>query len=224
MDNPDYSFDLYRIFLGEHPLTFFLEILLRVILVYSVTLLFLRWSGKRTMGEFTFFDFAIIIALGSAVGDAMIFHDVPLLHSFTVVACVATLERLIAILTRENKTLEKIVESEPTLIVENGVILLDKMREESLSQDELFEALRNDGIHQLGQVALAYLEPSGQVSVIKRVEEQPGLSVLPKGKRLCDSKEQPVLCCRNCGCVAEQQQEVCETCGGHDWQPATVTR
>ena len=96
MDNQDYSFDLHRIFLGEHPLTYFIEIALRVVLVYSVTLLFLRWSGKRTMGEFTFFDFAIIIALGSAVGDGMIFDDVPLLHSFAVVACVLGLERAVA--------------------------------------------------------------------------------------------------------------------------------
>ena len=55
------------------------------------------------------------------------------------------------------------------------------MHEETISQEELFESLRYDGIHQLGQVALAYLEPSGKVSVIKRAQEQPGLSILPRG-------------------------------------------
>lgn len=219
----DYSFDLYRIFLGEHPFTFFFEIVLRVCLVYSVTLLFLRWTGKRTLGEFTFFDFAIIIALGSAVGDGMIFDDVPLLHSFAVVACVMGLERLVAIMTEKNETLEKLVESEPTLIIENGVILLDKLHEETLSQDELFESLRYDGIHQLGQIALAYLEPSGKVSVIKCVEERPGLSVLPDGRRLRDSTDQQILCCCKCGCLAQQQETQCSRCNGHDWQPATLT-
>ena len=52
----------------------------------------------------------------------------PLLHSFAVVACVLGLERAVPILTEKNKTLEKIVESEPTLIIENGVILLRNAR------------------------------------------------------------------------------------------------
>lgn len=224
MDNQtqDYSFDLHRIFLGEHPVTYFFEIALRVFLVYAVTLIFLRWSGKRTMADITFFDFAIIIALGSAVGDGMIFHDVPLLHSFAVVGLVLGLERVVALLTEKNKTLEKIIESEPTLIVENGVILLDKLHEETLSRDELFESLRADGIDQLGQVAVAYLEPSGKLSTIKRSDPLPGLSVLPDGKRLSESTDEPILCCRKCGCLANQQEKNCARCGDHEWQPATL--
>ena len=208
MDKQQYVFDLHRVFLGDHPLTFLFEIVLRVTLVYSITLLFLRWGGKRTMGDLTFFDFAIIIALGSAVGDGMIFGDVPLLHSFLVVACVMGLERLVAILTEKNEFLEKLIESEPTLIIENGVIRLDKLHVETLSRDELFESLRSNGIHQLGQVALAYLEPSGKVSVIKAANERPGLSVLPDGRMLLDSNDHELLCCKNCGCLAGQQEKL----------------
>ena len=224
MDKQEYAFDWQRLFLGEHPPTFLLEIVLRVFLVYTVTLLFLRWGGKRTMGELTFFDFAIIIALGSAVGDGMIFDDVPLLHSFLVVACVMGLERLVAVLTEKNKAIEKIIESEPALIIQNGVIRLDKLHQETLSQEELFESLRYNGIHQLGQVALAYLEPSGKVSVIKSPQERPGLSVLPDGRILEETnKHGETLCCKNCGCLAKQREELCQTCGEHVWVDATLT-
>jgi uncharacterized membrane protein YcaP (DUF421 family) len=175
------------------------------------------------MGELTFFDFAIIIALGSAVGDGMIFGDVPLLHSFLVVACVMGLERFVAVLTEKNKVIEKLIESEPALIIENGVIRLDKLHEETLSQEELFQSLRYNGIHQLGQVALAYLEPSGKVSVIKGVKERPGLSVLPDGRSLDESnKQSETLCCKNCGCLAEQQEKLCQSCGKHEWVAATL--
>lgn len=223
MDGQEYQFDLHRIFLGEHPFIYLIEIVLRVFLVYSVTLLFLRLGGKRTMGELTFFDFAIVIALGSAVGDGMIFHDVPLLHSFLVVACVIGLERLVAVLTERNKLLEKIVESEPTLVIENGVIQLDKLHEESISHEELFENLRNDGIHQLGQVAIAYLEPSGKISVVKTAKERPGLSVLPEGKRLCDATTVQEKCCGNCGSLGSHTESPCPTCGKLDWKQATLT-
>lgn len=223
MDNSAYSFDLHRIFIGEHPIVFLCEIFLRVTLVYSTTLLFLRWTGKRTLGEFTFFDFAIIIALGSAVGDGMIFDDVPLLHSFAVVACVTGLERLVAMLTERNHVLEKIIESKPTLLIENGAIIIDHLHQETISRDELFESLRCDGIHHLGEIALAYLEPTGKVSVIKRTSEQPGLSILPEGRRLGRSTDQRLLCCSTCGYLDDQQPPTCLACGGHQWQPATLT-
>ncbi len=218
----DYSFDWQRIVLGEHPAVYLLEILLRVVLVYFFTLLLLRWSGKRTMGEITFFDFAIIIALGTAVGDAMMYDDTPLIHSFVVVASVLGLQRVMAMLTEKNETLEKIVEGKSNLIIENGIIQLAKLHEESLSHEELFESLRYEGIHQLGQVALAYMEPSGKVSVIKNSQERPGLSVLPQGKRLVESSDKAdVACCKNCGCVAEQPEKKCGTCGEHQWVAAT---
>lgn len=220
----DYSFDWYRLLIGEHPPIFILEILLRVVLIYFFTLLLLRWSGKRTIGEITFFDFAIIIALGTAVGDGMMYDDSPLIHSFVVIFGVLALQRLMASLTEKNKFLEKLVEGKPTLIVENGVILLDRLHEESLSHEELFESLRYEGIHQLGQVALAYLEPTGKMSVIKSAKELPGLSVLPEGKRFDDSREgTEILCCKNCGCLAAQQEKSGTTCGEHEWCPATLT-
>jgi uncharacterized membrane protein YcaP (DUF421 family) len=227
MDKKDYAFDLHRLFLGEHPPTYIFEILLRVFLVYSVTLLFLRWAGKRTLAELTFFDFAIIIALGSAVGDGMIFDDVPLVHSFVVVAAVMLLERLVAVMTEKNKSLEEIIEGVATLVVEDGVVITKNLHEESISRDELFERLRQHGIHQLGQVSVAYLETSGKVSVITAIHPSPGLSVLPEGKRLFDDiTEKNHLCCSNCGYLTDgtsTNTPTCSRCGEEcEWKPATL--
>jgi uncharacterized membrane protein YcaP (DUF421 family) len=227
MDGKDYAFDLHRLFLGEHPPTYIFEILLRVFLVYGVTLLFLRWAGKRTLAELTFFDFAIIIALGSAVGDGMIFDDVPLVHSFVVVAAVMLLERLVAMLTEKNKSLEAIIEGVATLVVEDGVIVTKNLHQETISLDELFERLRQHGIHQLGQISVAYLETSGKVSVITANQPRPGLSVLPEGKRLCDEvTQQDKCCCSVCGFLTDSsanQTNSCPHCQEEcQWKPATL--
>jgi uncharacterized membrane protein YcaP (DUF421 family) len=227
MDAKDYAFDLHRLFIGEHPPTYVFEILLRVLLVYSVTLMFLRWAGKRTMGELSFFDFAIIIALGSAVGDGMIFDDVPLLHSFVVVASVILLERFVAKLTEKNKPLEAIIEGVSTLVVDGGVVVTDNLHRETLSRDELFEGLRQEGIHQLGQVNVAYMEPSGKLSVIRFSRPRPGLSVLPEGKRLYDeATNNHLLCCHNCGFLAEgpiDSNHSCPHCHEEaEWKSVTM--
>ena len=224
-DNQPYAFDWYKLFLGEHPAVFFVEILVRVTCVYAFVLLFLRLGGKRTMGELTFFDFAIIIALGSAVGDAMIFDSVPLLHSFVVVATVIGLEHLVARVTENNKRLETIVEGQPALLVEDGVIVKENLHGERLSRDELFEGLRQYSVHHLGQVAVAYLEPSGKLSVIKAAENRPGLSILPQGKRLCtDERLEHLLACKTCGTTIEKtsDEQQCPNCDERKWAKATI--
>ncbi len=63
-ETAQHSFDLYRIFLGDQPPGFFLEIMFRTVVMYLYVLLLLRLLGKRGMGQLSPFEFTIIIALG----------------------------------------------------------------------------------------------------------------------------------------------------------------
>ena len=161
----DYSFDLHRIILGDLPAAFYLEILMRTTVLFLFTLLLIRATGKRSLGQLSVFDFVIIIALGSAVGDPMFYEDVPLLYGMVVVAVVVGLERVLALLTSRQARLELMVDSSPTVLVREGVVDYTALRHELMSVSELFQALRVGGIEQLDDVALAVLEPSGHISI-----------------------------------------------------------
>ena len=161
----DYSFDLHRIILGDLPAAFYLEILMRTTVLFLFTLLLIRATGKRSLGQLSVFDFVIIIALGSAVGDPMFYEDVPLLYGMVVVAVVVGLERVLALLTSRQARLELMVDSSPTVLVREGVVDYTALRHELMSVSELFQALRVQGIEQLDDVALAVLEPSGHISI-----------------------------------------------------------
>lgn len=161
----DYSFDLHRIILGDLPAAFYLEILMRTTVLFLFTLLLIRATGKRSLGQLSVFDFVIIIALGSAVGDPMFYEDVPLLYGMVVVAVVVGLERVLALLTSRQARVELMVDSSPTVLVREGVVDYTALRHELMSVSELFQALRVGGIEQLDDVALAVLEPSGHISI-----------------------------------------------------------
>ena len=161
----DYSFDLHRIILGDLPAAFYLEILMRTTVLFLFTLLLIRSTGKRSLGQLSVFDFVIIIALGSAVGDPMFYEDVPLLYGMVVVAVVVGLERVLALLTSRRARVELMVDSSPTVLVREGVVDYTALRHELMSVSELFQALRVGGIEQLDDVALAVLEPSGHISI-----------------------------------------------------------
>ena len=49
--------------------------LVRIIVIYVFTIIMLRIAGKRRIAHLSAFDILIIIALGSAVGDVMVYGE-----------------------------------------------------------------------------------------------------------------------------------------------------
>ena len=80
---PDITpFDWHRILLSdEAPPLFLAEVALRAVVMYLLILGALRISGRRGVRQLSLFELTIILGLGSAAGDAMLYHDTPLLHA-----------------------------------------------------------------------------------------------------------------------------------------------
>jgi len=173
--------ELVRMFLGTQPPLFLLEVVFRTIVMYSYMLFAARFLGKRGTDQLTVFDFIVVILLGSAVGDPMFYDDVPLLHGIIVITIVVLVERALNHFTNRNVKLEEFIESTPTLLIKNGVILHKALEHESIPLPELMMELRDKGIRNTGEVECAYLEPSGRMSVFKVAggKERAGESTLP---------------------------------------------
>jgi uncharacterized membrane protein YcaP (DUF421 family) len=88
MDQPASLLDFGRILFGSESPLFLFEIVVRTAIVYVYALVLLRWLGSRTIGQLSTVEFLLVIALGSAVGDAMFYPDVPLIHALLVVTIV----------------------------------------------------------------------------------------------------------------------------------------
>lgn len=63
------------------------------------------------------------------------------------------------------------MDGDPALLVKNGVILESEMRKHRYNLDDLCQQLRENGIASVTDVAFAYLEPSGNLSVYKKDEK-----------------------------------------------------
>jgi uncharacterized membrane protein YcaP (DUF421 family) len=231
-----HSFDLYRIFIGDQPPIFFVEILFRTVVMYLYVLLVLRLMGKRGMGQLSPFEFTIIIALGSAVGDPMFYPEVPLLHCLAVVTVVVAMTRFVTYLSNRSEAVEDFLEGQPRCIVSDGELDLKALDGERFSREELFMLLREKGVRQLGQVQRAYLEPSGGVSAFQAPNDgcKPGLPVLPpydewtppKGFTIEGAARNAELtyACWKCGHTERTNAvaaSTCNRCNGDDWIEAT---
>ncbi|PSS61947.1 DUF421 domain-containing protein [Ensifer sp. NM-2] len=165
MNEPFVAFDLGRMMIGDEPPLFLLEIALRTLIIYAYTLFLIRWIGSRSIGQLSLVEFLLVIALGSAVGDAMFYPDVPLVHCMVVITVVVLLDKSLSYIVARNRKLEDVIEGVSVEVVRDGAILWKALKRLNVGHDELFEQLRLKQVRHLGQVRAAYFETNGLLSV-----------------------------------------------------------
>jgi len=169
-------------FLGDASELFLLEIMVRTAIMYVTALCLVRYIGKRGLGQLSPFEYLVVISMGSATGDPMFYPEVPLVHGAVVLVVIVFLQKMFFKLTQKHNFVSSFVEGTPSLLVDHGLLLEDKLKDEGMSRDEIFEKLREGGIENLGEVRYAYLEPSGRVSIFKLDPERRSRSqsILPE--------------------------------------------
>jgi uncharacterized membrane protein YcaP (DUF421 family) len=228
-------FDLQRMIIGDHPLLFSVEIVVRTVVIYAHALLLLRWLGSRTIGQLSTVEFLLVIALGSAVGDAMFYPDVPILHSLVVVTVVVLANKGLDMLIAHSKKAEHAIDGKPEVLVVDGVLSDHFRNGSSMGVRELFQQLRRDGIEHLGQVRYAFAEPDGAVTTFRYDGDAPaGLPIVPPwevqpppklsgASPIADSIQ---LACMRCGTRIDGGQRTvpgrCPTCEHDEWTPAVT--
>lgn len=161
------AFEWGRLLIGEAPPLFLLEILLRTSVVFTFGAVMLRIIGKRGKRQMTPFEALIIIALGSAVGDVMFYPEVSLLHAALVILTVTVLTIGFDWLQYRSKHSRLLVNGTSRLVVKDGKLIADALAQENLSDEELFSLLREQGIADISEIARAYAELSGKISVFR---------------------------------------------------------
>lgn len=207
--------DWQRMLIGDEPPFFLVEIVVRTVIVYVYALLLLRWLGSRTIGQLSTVEFLLVIALGSAVGDAMFYPDVPLVHALLVVTVVVFANKGLDVLIARFKHAERAIDGVAEEVMRDGVICKPFLTSTSMGVSELFQELRERGVEHLGQVGAAYVEADGDVTVFRAKSPRPGLPIVPpweieKPKEAHDG----TLACMRCGAVGDHAG-TCHHCG-HD--------
>jgi uncharacterized membrane protein YcaP (DUF421 family) len=150
-----------------------LQIALRTGVIYLVVLVGVRLSGKREVGQMTPFDLTLLLLLSNSVQNAMTGPDTSLIGGVVAASTLLLLNYLVGTLSGANRGFRRIVQGEPSLLVHDGKVIEPHMASEHVSMDELQRALREHGIAQCSDVALAVLEVDGSISCLKYDEIKP---------------------------------------------------
>ncbi|SDY06216.1 DUF421 domain-containing protein [Hymenobacter psychrophilus] len=233
MDQPPVvPFDWHRILWADNTTwVFLLEIAFRCGVMYLLILGALRVMGRRGVRQLSIFELSIILGLGSAAGDAMLYDDTPLLPTLVVFGMVTGFYLLFNRLTEWYPRFSDWLEGQPVLLIEEGIINQQHFKQQNLTLKELFGELRQLQVEHLGQVRRAYVEATGEFSVYFFEDDavRPGLPIWPE--RLAEAQPTAAQAgphaCVSCGLVRELAEAAaarCANCHNNAWLPTSTAR
>ncbi|MDH4416209.1 MAG: DUF421 domain-containing protein [Acidovorax sp.] len=144
------------------------EFVLRGVVVYVFLLVFLRLTGKRQTGQYAPFDLVLLLLLSNAVQNSMTAGDNSLVGGLISAATLIGCHVVLAQLTFRFAWMERLIDGKPQVLVQQGQVNADLMRQELLSKDDLEAALRASGCLHLHEVERATIETNGQITVVLR--------------------------------------------------------
>ncbi|HKO89095.1 MAG TPA: YetF domain-containing protein [Burkholderiales bacterium] len=152
------------IFAPETPL---LELIVRGTVLYFAILILVRVMPRRTGGELATMDLVFVLLIAEAAAHALGGYSA-VADGLIVIATLMGWNYLLNFLSFYSPTIERLVSAQPLQIVRNGRLLRRNMRKEFLTEEELMERLRQDGVENIADIKAAYVESEGNISIIKK--------------------------------------------------------
>ena len=135
--------------------------------IYVAFVFLVRIMGQRSLAAVAAFDLAVVVAVGSLIARTSLLREPTLANGVVALVTLFSLQAVIAWL-RRFPAVNHLVSRRPVLLVLNGKVLHDNLRNAHLLEEELRQKLRLAGVGSLAMVQCAALERNGSISVIQR--------------------------------------------------------
>jgi uncharacterized membrane protein YcaP (DUF421 family) len=145
-----------------------MDIFVRAVVIYLLIFVVMRVMGRRELSQLAPFDLILIIIFGDAIQQGLTQDDYSLTGAFIAVSTLALLQVGTSYLSFRVPGLQRVLEGEPIVILQDGRLLERNLTRERLTPEEVAEEARQQQIDSLEQVAWAVLEPSGKISFIPK--------------------------------------------------------
>jgi uncharacterized membrane protein YcaP (DUF421 family) len=145
-----------------------MEIVLRATAIYFFLFALTRGMGKRELSEMTAFELLLLVTVGDLVQQGVTEEDMSVTGAMLGVGTIGLWIVAGAWVSFRWKGARRLVEGVPVIVVKDGLPVMEALRIERVTLEEVLEAARQQGIENLRDVKLAVLEPDGRFSLIKR--------------------------------------------------------
>lgn len=156
--------DWGALFTPDQPV---LEIFVRGTVMYLGLLILLRVTPNHETGSASPTGLLVIVLLADAAQNAMAGEYRSITDGLFLVGTLILWSMIVGWLGLRVPLVRRFMMSPPVRLVRNGRIIAANLRRELMSRDDLQSKLRQQGVEDVKQVKEAWLEPDGEISVIR---------------------------------------------------------
>lgn len=149
------------------------SLFLRGMILYIVMIVAMRMLGKRQLGQFEPYEFAMAILLADVISAPMGSVSTPLLHGLLPVGAMMVVHCVITLCSMRSDRLRAIISGKPALIISRGVIDQKMLNRLCLNPSDLLEGLRSAGFLDPSEVGTAVIEANGTLSAFAHAQARP---------------------------------------------------
>ncbi len=158
---------IYQIF-GEGKGLSVLQMTSRTVLVFIITLILIRISGRRSFGLHTPLDNIITIVLGAVMSRAIVGASdfLPVIASCTTLVLV---HRLFAYLMVRHPVFSKLVSGEKIILYKEGNFIENNMDKVQVCREDILQEVRKTALtEKLESIEKIYIERNGEINSVKK--------------------------------------------------------
>lgn len=146
------------------------ELVLRGTLMYWFLFLVFRFVIRRDVGAVGIADVLLLVIVADAAQNGMSGDYTSITDGVILVSTLIGWNVAVDWLAYRSSLFRRFAIPSSLHLVRDGVLHKRNMRREFITDDELWQELRKNGVESLDEVKHVFLEPTGEFSVIKRQE------------------------------------------------------
>jgi uncharacterized membrane protein YcaP (DUF421 family) len=141
-----------------------MEIVYRALFVFAFLWFITRVTGRSTLGELSTFQLLMYVTMGDLVQQSVTQQDYSITSAVLAVGVFALLTVFISWANIRWRRIRPATHGIPVVVVQNGEPLMDVMRNERMTLDDLMSAAREQGVEKFADIKIAVLETNGRMS------------------------------------------------------------
>ena len=145
---------------------------IRTIILYITITIAMRLMGKRQIGDMQPNELVVTLLISEIAAIPLQDSEQPVLVGVAAIFVLIFLEIIVSILSMKSFLIRKILNGKSVVIIKNGVIDQQAMRDVRMTVIDLIELLRNKDVFNVSDVAFAVLEVNGNLSVLLKKDAQ----------------------------------------------------
>ncbi|OPJ55415.1 YetF domain-containing protein [Alkalithermobacter paradoxus] len=148
------------------------DLAIRLIIGFFSLFILVKIIGKKIISQITPFHFICSIVLSELLGNAVYDDSIDIIHILFTISVWGGLIFLVEYLAQKSPLFRQIFEGKPSMVIRDGQIDFKELKRCRMNISQLQSVLRQSETFSVREVAFAFVESNGSISILKKTPYQ----------------------------------------------------